>query len=105
MLRRNVLYTSPSCHFLRKIDLLTHIGTRKMAKTQNIQNVETKCCSNTIKVRLYRFLGQLDHFPRIAYTFRQSFFFFFLPSQRIKCGFLAKNRPKIGEMFQNFGNR
>ena len=31
--------------------------------------------------------------------------FNFLPSQQKKHGFLAKNRQKMGEIFQNFGNR
>ena len=51
---------------LPKIAILAHIGTRKMAKTPNIQKNKTKYCSKDPKVHLYQFVGQLDHFPRNA---------------------------------------
>merc|ERR1712015_469868 len=62
-------------------------------------------CSKDPKVHLYQFLSHLDHFPRTRYNYRRKKIAKILLSQRKNGGFLAKNRPKIVENFQNFGNQ
>ena len=52
--------------FWPKIAVSAHIGSRKMAKTQNIKIPIGRNCSRGPKVHLYQFLGELDHFPRNA---------------------------------------
>ena len=91
--------------FYPKIVVSVHFDSRKIRKKQNIKkslDYFLACTLGYISTNLWT---NWTIFQELVLFSVENFFRKFLPRQRKNDGFSPKNRPKIVENLQNFGNQ
>ena len=91
--------------FLPKIANFAHFGSRKIGKKQNIKKRLLTIVADTLRYIYTHFWKNWIIFHGLDTISVEKKIANFLPSQQKNGGFLAKNRRKIVENFQNFGNQ
>ena len=91
--------------FYDKITHFAHFSSHKIRKKADIQNLIHKFVACTLGYISTNLWTNWTIFQILVLFSVEIVFPNFLPCQRKNCVFLAKNRPKIFENLQNFGNQ
>ena len=88
-----------------KKTIFGHFGSRKIGKKKNIKKRLLTIVADTLRYIYTHFWINWIISHRLDTISVEKKIAHFLPSQQKNGGFLAKNRRKIVENFQNFGNQ